>query len=68
MEVDTLTRRLETRLRAEGDRRLDGRGGEYDAFPHATVDHQSFYERFKLGEKLKAGWVSPSDFEHDSLE
>jgi N-sulfoglucosamine sulfohydrolase len=68
MEVDVLTRRLETRLRAEGDRRQDGRGGEYDAFPHATFEHQGFYERFQQGEKLKAGWVSPTDFEREALE
>jgi hypothetical protein len=29
---------------------------------------RGFYERYMRGEKLRAGWVSPSDFEKKPVE
>jgi N-sulfoglucosamine sulfohydrolase len=62
-EQDALREQLHAELRAQGDPRMDGRGSVFDEYPHANKGHVGFYERFMAGEKLKAGWVSPTDFE-----
>jgi arylsulfatase A-like enzyme len=50
-------------LRQQGDPRMEGNGSLFDEYPHANPAHVGFYERFMRGEKLKAGWVNPTDFE-----
>ena len=58
---------LQARLRAEGDPRMEGKGEVFDKYVHANKGHVGFYERFMKGEPLKAGWVSPTDFEKKPL-
>lgn len=60
---DSLSKRLVTNLKAQGDPRMEGQGPIFDEYPHANEGHRNFYERFMRGEKLKAGWVNASDFE-----
>ncbi len=50
-------------LKQQGDPRLLGQGEIFDQYPHASPGHAGFYERTMRGEKLKAGWVSETDFE-----
>jgi N-sulfoglucosamine sulfohydrolase len=50
-------------LKQQGDPRMFGQGDVFDKYPHANVGHVNFYERYLRGEPLKAGWVSPTDFE-----
>lgn len=55
-------------LKAQGDPRMFGRGHVFDQYPYADDTGRGFYERFMRGEKLKAGWVSETDFEKARLE
>jgi N-sulfoglucosamine sulfohydrolase len=65
---DELRELLFAELRAQDDRRMDGRGAEFEAYPYADPKNRNFYERFLRGEKLQAGWVNPTDFETWTLE
>ena len=40
-----------------------GHGDVFDRYPVSTEAVRNFYERYMRGEKVHAGWVSPSDFE-----
>ena len=59
---------LHDRLKAQGDPRMFGQGEVFDRYVHANPAHVGFYERYLRGEKLQAGWVSPSDFEPRPLD
>jgi N-sulfoglucosamine sulfohydrolase len=63
--VTTLRERMETRLKAQGDPRMAGNGDIFDRYTPTNGD--GFYEKFMSGEKLKAGWVSETDFEPTPL-
>ncbi len=63
-----LERQMNRELRAQGDPRMFGRGYIFEQYPYADPRHRGFYERYMKGEKLKAGWVNPSDFEPKPLE
>lgn len=60
-------RLLETRmvaaLKAQEDPRALGQGSVYDTYPPARESLRNFHERFTRGEKPKADWVNPSDFD-----
>lgn len=58
-----LKQQMERELRAQHDPRILGNGGIFDTYPFAEPASRNFYERFKNGEKMKAGWVNPGDFE-----
>ncbi|MGE0760642.1 MAG: hypothetical protein AB7O38_26760 [Pirellulaceae bacterium] len=47
---------------------MAGRGEVFDQYPHANPAHRHFYERYRRGEKLQAGWVLPTDFEPQPLD
>ncbi len=59
---------MEAELKQQGDPRMEGRGHVFDEYPHSNTGHAGFYERYMKGEKLKAGWVSPTDFEKAPLD
>jgi hypothetical protein len=40
-----------------------GKGSIFDQYPYGEPRMANFYERFMKGEKIKAGWVSDSDYE-----
>jgi len=61
--LQRLRQQMERELRAQGDPRQFGRGDVFDRYVYADESTRGFYERFMRGEKLKAGWVTPSDFE-----
>jgi arylsulfatase A-like enzyme len=63
----TLREQMHAELRQQGDPRMDGKGAVFDEYPHAAPGNVGFYERFMAGEKLKAGWVSPTDFEKSPI-
>ena len=58
-----LREQMERELRDQKDPRMFGRGDVFDKYIYADETTRNFYERFMRGEKLKAGWVNPSDFE-----
>jgi arylsulfatase A-like enzyme len=55
-------------LKAQGDPRMFGQGEVFDKYVHSNTAHVGFYERYMKGEKLSAGWVSPTDFEKAPLD
>lgn len=55
-------------LREQDDPRMFGRGEIFDEYPYADPGGRNFYERFTRGEKMRAGWVNPSDFEKEPLD
>lgn len=60
---ERLKYRLFAELKAQGDPRMHGQGGSFDAYPYAHERHRNFYERFMRGEDVRAGWANPGDFE-----
>jgi hypothetical protein len=52
---------MEAELKAQQDPRMLGQGDVFDNYKPTNGD--GFYEQFQRGEKPKAGWVEPSDFE-----
>lgn len=62
-----LEAKLLQRLREEGDPRIKGPADYFEKFPYADKNGRGFYERFMSGEKMKAGWVSLSDFETEPV-
>lgn len=58
-----LESQLLERLQAEDDPRQRNEADYFEKLPYADAKGFQFYERFQKGEKLKAGWVNPSDFE-----
>lgn len=59
--VRSMRERMEAELRAQGDPRMFGRGRVFDEY--RATNGAGFYDKFLRGEKPKAGWVSPTDFE-----
>ncbi|MEK6238653.1 MAG: sulfatase-like hydrolase/transferase, partial [Planctomycetales bacterium] len=55
-------------LKEQGDPRMFGRGEIFDNYPYADGSGRNFYERYLRGEKMRAGWVNPSDFEQEPLD
>ncbi len=60
-----LLHRMETMLEAQNDPRMSGRGHLFDDYKPTTGD--GFYEKFIRGERVNAGWVSPTDFEKQPI-
>jgi len=63
-----LAEELTAELREQQDPRMFGQGHIFDEYPYADEGQRGFYERFMAGEKLRAGWVNPTDFETEPLE
>jgi hypothetical protein len=60
---EELRNKMEADLERQGDPRIAGKGYLFDQYPYADDSSCDFYNRFMSGEKMNAGWVSPSDFE-----
>jgi hypothetical protein len=63
-----LREQLFDELKAQGDPRMFGRGHVFEQYLYADPGLRNFYERYMAGEKLRAGWVHPTDFEPAPLE
>jgi arylsulfatase A-like enzyme len=63
-----LREQLFRELKEQGDLRMVGQGQVYEAYPYRDAGTANFYDRFiNRGEKVKAGWVNPSDFETEPI-
>ncbi len=58
-----LRQQMETELRDQKDPRMAGRGEVFDQYPWSRPDLKDFYERYRAGQPVRAGWVLPTDFE-----
>lgn len=65
--ITALRDQLHNGLRQQGDPRMEGKGGIFDKYEHATKANAGFYEKFMRGESVKAGWISPTDIEPKAL-
>ena len=65
---DSLKNQMFAKLKAESDPRMEGKGNIFDEYVHSNKANVNFYDRYMKGEKLKAGWVKPSDFEKKPLD
>lgn len=54
---------MESKLREQQDPRILGNGDVFDKYPYANEGTRNFYERYMRGEKIRAGWVNPTDFQ-----
>ena len=66
--IAALKDQLFTTLKIHGDPRMEGKGEIFDKYPYSGKSTDNFYERYMGGEKVKAGWVNPSDFEKEPIE
>jgi N-sulfoglucosamine sulfohydrolase len=55
-------------LMRQEDPRMSGNGSVFDQYPYQDSRTAHFFERFMSGEKIRAGWVHPDDFEPASLD
>ncbi len=60
--------RMVAELKEQGDPRMFGNGDVFDRYPYSAAITDRFYERYMAGEKVRAGWVSPTDFEEKPLD
>ena len=63
-----LKQQLFAELREQGDPRMFGKGDVFDNYPYSGESTDNFYRRYMGGEKVRAGWVKPSDFEKEKLD
>lgn len=63
-----LKEQMVSELKEQGDPRMFGNGSLFDAYRYSSPATDRFYERYMAGEKVRAGWVSPGDFEPTPLE
>ena len=64
--MTALHQRMETMLKAQGDPRMEGRGGVFDNYKPTSGD--GLYEQFMRGETVTTGWVNPTDFEKQPIQ
>ena len=63
-----LRKQLFAELREQGDPRMFGEGDIFDNYPYSGAATDNFYQRYTSGEKVRAGWVNPDDFEKEKLD
>ncbi|MCH8216626.1 MAG: sulfatase [Planctomycetes bacterium] len=61
--VAQLTRQMERELAEQQDPRMLGNEDIFDSYPTSSKHIENYYERYMAGEKVRAGWVSPADYE-----
>jgi len=61
--AEELDKQLISQLKEQGDPRMSGQGDVFDEYLYSYEADRDFYNRFKRGEQVQAGWVYKSDFE-----
>jgi len=61
-----LVKEMTRKLKRDGDPRMFGHGDVFDTYPYSQ-GIRNFYNRFMSGEKLKAGWIEPTDIEKEII-
>ena len=62
-----LKEQMEKELKQQQDPRILGNGDIFLSYPYADKNGKGFYERYMKGEKMRAGWVNPGDFEKQPI-
>lgn len=68
IEKEDLSRQMVEELKSQKDPRMEGRGEIFDNYLYVNPGTRNFYERYMQGEKVRAGWVNPGDFEPKPLD
>ena len=55
-------------LKKQEDPRILGNGDIFDHYTYSDTNTAGFFDRFKAGDAVKAGWVNPGDFEAEDLD
>jgi len=63
-----LKTQLFNELKEQGDPRMFGRGEVFDQYGFASEMWNNFYEKYQRGQKIRTGWVLPSDYEKEKLD
>lgn len=63
---NTLSNQMIKKLKKDGDPRMFGKGDIFDTYPYSE-DNRNFYNRFKSGENIKAGWINQTDIEKEVI-
>ena len=64
----SLKKQLFAELKKQGDPRMFGRGDVFEKYGFAWDMWDQFYEKYQRGEKIRTGWVLPSDYEKEKLD
>ncbi|MBC8325448.1 MAG: sulfatase [Verrucomicrobia subdivision 3 bacterium] len=64
----SLKKQLFAELKKQGDPRMFGRGDVFEKYGFAFDMWDQFYEKYQRGEKIRTGWVLPSDYEKEKLD
>lgn len=65
--IAQMRQEMERRLTEQADPRISGQGAYFDRIPYANASTRNFYQRYMAGERPRAGWVQPTDFEKEPL-
>jgi arylsulfatase A-like enzyme len=68
IEREELSGQMVEELKSQKDPRMEGRGKIFDKYLYVNPGTRNFYERYMKGEKVRAGWVNPGDFEPEPLD
>jgi len=63
-----LKKQLFSELKKQGDPRMHGNGKVFEQYGFAWDTWSNFYEKYHRGEKIRTGWVLPSDYEKEKLD
>lgn len=64
----TLRHQLEAELTEQQDPRVLGRGNVFDEYIYSAEGTRNYYQRYMSGERIRAGWVNPTDYEQVTEE
>ena len=64
-QVKELVRLMESQLTVQKDPRMSGNGAVFDGYQ--PTNGAGFYEHYRNGQKVSAGWVEDTDFESGPL-
>ena len=64
----SLKKQLFAELKKQGDPRMFGQGDVFEKYGFASDMWDQFYEKYQRGEKIRTGWVLPSDYEKEKLD
>ncbi|MCH9656364.1 MAG: sulfatase [Planctomycetes bacterium] len=65
---NSLKQQMHAELTAQKDPRVLGNGAVFESYQYSDARTRNFYQRYMQGEKIRAGWVSESDFESGPLD
>ena len=68
LTIEQLRNKMEEGLKSHGDPRVNGNGEVFEEYPFAWDNWNNFYEKYMNGNKIRTGWVIPSDYEPKPLD